>query len=117
MHKEIISNIRKEIKEICSTDHDSILGDNHEAVKNFSWTTVWLELVQKMPTLMKLLSGVVNNAESHKPVLCLIVSMILKLSHPKISLVQRAISVYLYGNKPQNRLIYAGIGVGTIGGS
>ncbi len=40
----IAHRIKQEMKDICSESHDSILRDSHEAVKRFSWETVWLEL-------------------------------------------------------------------------
>ncbi len=90
--------IREEMKLLPSVKHDSILRDNVEAVKCFSWETVWLELQQTLPTLMSLLKLLVKKSEQCKPLLCLLVSMIVKKSSPKICLVQRAISVLLYGN-------------------
>ena len=63
----IVRNLRSEIKHICSTKHDSILLDNHEAVKRFSWQTIWMELNKEMPMLMKVLGGLVNNSQEKKP--------------------------------------------------
>ena len=48
--------IKAEMKDISSDAHDSCLRDCVEAVKHFHWDTVWLDLLQKMPTLMSLLS-------------------------------------------------------------
>ena len=48
--------IRREIKNLCSSDYDSILRDTVQAVKQFNWDTVMLELLNKVPTLMTLLS-------------------------------------------------------------
>ena len=90
--------IKQEIHSICSLEHDSILRDNIEAVKHFSWETVWLELQNKMPTLLQLLKLLVKRPKMNKPLMCLIASMVLKQNSPKLGLVQRAISVLLYGN-------------------
>ena len=49
---EVIKSIKKEIKEICSIARDSILRDRYEGVKQFSWETVWQELMSNVPTLM-----------------------------------------------------------------
>ena len=95
---EIIRNVEKEIKHLCSAQHNTILRDNHEAVKKFSWKTVYLELCQQMPILMKLLAALVNKSQTKAPLLCLITSMILKSRCSSVSLAQRAISVFLYGN-------------------
>ena len=94
----VVSNIKREIKAICSTIHDSILNDNHEAVKRFDWESIWLELNEKMPTLMKLLTSIVDNPNEKKPMLCMISSMILKSRRSSMALPQRAISLLLYGN-------------------
>lgn len=95
---QVIRSIKKEIKAICSLTHDSILRDDKEALKYFSWETVWLELLPNVPTLLKILSALVPNPEDDKPLLCLIVSMLLKRWLPKMGLVQRALSLVLYGN-------------------
>ena len=69
-----------------------------KGVKHFSWETVWLELLLNVPTLMKLLCCLVNKPEDKKPLLCTIVAMILKNRRNSMALVQRAVSVVLYGN-------------------
>ena len=95
--KSLVQNIQKEIKHICSDDHDSILRDAHEGVKRFNWETVWAELMAQVPLLMKLLALIVRFSVKEKPLLCLIASMILKHHSPQVSLVQRAITVLLHG--------------------
>lgn len=90
--------ILKEIKQLCALERCSLLRDDVEAVKNFSWETVWGELTKDVPTLVALLQGLIKHPEDHKPLICLIISMILKQRSPKVSLVQRAVSVLLYGN-------------------
>ena len=42
---QIAHQVRQEIKDACSEQHDSILCDCHEAVKCFGWRTVWLEML------------------------------------------------------------------------
>ena len=90
--------ILKEIKQLCSLDRCSLLRDDVEAVKNFSWETVWGEMIQDLPTLVCLLQGLIKRPADHKPLISLIISMILKQRSSKVSLVQRAVSVLLYGN-------------------
>ena len=98
----VISNvcqtIHKEMKNICSISHDSIIRDTHEAVKYFSWQTIFLELKNNMPTLMKILGALIPDHKNSKGIICLIACMILKRRLGKMSLVQRAISILLYGN-------------------
>ncbi len=86
------------MKAISSDAHDSILRDTIEAVKHFSWQTVWLELTQKIPTLMSLLSHLIPKPDEHKPLLCFLASPILKSRHQRMGLVQRAVSIMMYGN-------------------
>ena len=57
------------MKDISSDAYDSCLRDTLEAVKHFSWETVWLELLKKMPTLMSLLTNLVPRATERKPML------------------------------------------------
>ena len=90
--------IKGEMKAICSRSHDSVLQDSLEAVKHFDWETVRLEFLQKLPTLMSLLSQVVGQASKHSPLVCLLASMILKSRHQRMGLIQQAVSVMLYGN-------------------
>lgn len=90
--------MRDEMQRLCSVGHDSILRDNIEAVKCFSWETVWLELKHKLPTLISLLKQLLKQPDDHTPLICFLASAILKQRSPKTCLVQRAISVLLYGN-------------------
>lgn len=90
--------IREEMREISCESHDSVLRDSVDAVKQFSWETVRLELMQKTPTLMLLLSRLVGRAADRLPLVCLLASMILKSRHHHMGLVQRAVSLMLYGN-------------------
>ena len=90
--------IKEEMKAISSCSHDSVLKDTSEAVKHFDWETVRLEFLQKIPTLMSLLSQVVGQATKRSPLISLLASMILKSRHQRMGLIQRAVSVMLYGN-------------------
>ena len=95
---KLVLKIREEMKHLSSTDQDSVLRDFTEAVKCFHWETVRLELVRSVPTLMTILSQLVGPSTKHYPLLCLLASMILKSRHQHLGLVQRAVSVMLYGN-------------------
>ena len=61
---EIAIIIRKEMKQICSESHDSVIRDSQEGIKHFKWERVWTELVNHMPTLMKLLSAIFLNQKA-----------------------------------------------------
>ena len=70
---QLAQKIRSEMKVISSDDHDSLLLDSIEAVKHFSWETIWLELQNKMPTLIKLLELVITNSSKKKSLICFLV--------------------------------------------
>ena len=52
---EVARKIKSEMKFMGSVDNDSILRDSIQALKQFSWDTVYLELEANNPTLVKLL--------------------------------------------------------------
>ena len=98
MIAEVATKIKSEMNDLSSDSHDSILKDSVEAVRHFSWKTVMLELSRKVPTLISLLKQLINHSSEREPLLCFIVSQLLKCSHQRLCLVQRAISVMMYGN-------------------
>ena len=53
--REIARIINEEMKSLASMEHDTILRYNIEAIKQFSWDTVFMELNEKVPTLIRLL--------------------------------------------------------------
>ena len=95
---KISSNIIAEMKAISSINHNSFLRNSVAPVKEFEWEAVYDELYQNMPTLMLILSKVIPNSEGRKPLQCMIVSQLLKTRHPHMCLVQRVVSVMMYGN-------------------
>ena len=95
---QVATKMKSEMKTVSGDAHDSILRDSVEGVKRFSWDTVWLELSQNIPTLMSLLSQLIPRASQKKPLLCFLASQLLKSRHQRLCLVQRAVSVMLYGN-------------------
>ena len=60
---EVTRTIKREMISISSSDHDFVLKDNVEAVKNFSWDTVTLELQSKVPYLEVIPQLVFNRSE------------------------------------------------------
>ena len=94
--QRLVSQIRKEITAICSLKHNSILRGNHKTLKNFSWTRIWHELYENVPTLIKLFQSLFPKAG--KKFICFLTAMILKKSCMQMSLVQRVISFLLYAN-------------------
>ena len=92
---QVANKIKSEMKAVSSDAHDSILRDTVEGVKHFSWETVWLELSKNMPTLISLLSQIVRQG---RPLISFLSSQLLKSRHQRLCLVQRAISVMMFGN-------------------
>ena len=98
MLKEVCGAIKVEMKQLSSDKHDSVLRDNIEAVKHFHWDTVMLEMEKMIPTLISILKHLVPSPSQNKPLVALIASQLLKARHQRMGLVQRAVSVMLYGN-------------------
>ena len=94
----IAGKIKKEMRSISGKNHDSILRDTVEAIKQYHWDTVFLELMKNIPTLMNLLKQLVKNPVEKKPLLYFLASQLLKARHQHMGLVQRAVSVMMYGN-------------------
>ena len=95
---EVSRKIRREMRVLSSDAHDSVLRDSVEAVKRFSWDTVFLEYEKMVPTLLTLLKNLIPRSTLKKPLLCLVVSMILKSRHQRMGLVQKVVSVMMFGN-------------------
>ena len=95
---QLAARIKSEMKYLSSDANDSVLRDTVEAVKDFSWETVRLEFNRHLPTVMSFLSMIVNKPSERIPLMCFIASLLLKCQHQRLCLVQRAVSVMLYGN-------------------
>jgi hypothetical protein len=98
--KQLVRTIRNEMNEICSDDHDSIIKDTYDGIQYFKWDRLFFELARKMPTLMKFLLALIQGKNDSKRVclVCCVASMLLKQRYSKMALLQRAVSVLLYGN-------------------
>ena len=95
---KVCSNIIAEMKAISSVNHNSFLRNSVESVKQFEWEAVIDELYSHMPTLMSILSNIIPKSADRKPLQCMITSQLLKTRHPHMCLVQRVVSVMMYGN-------------------
>ena len=95
---ELSRKILLEMRELSSAPHDSILRDTVEAVKNFHWDTVLLKYKKMIPTLVMLLEALLPKRANTKPLICFVASLLVKSRHQRLCLVQRAVSVMLYGN-------------------
>ena len=76
-----------------------------EALKQFDWDRIMLELQQNLPTLIQLLECLVPSPSQHKSLLCLIASQLLKARHGWLGLVQRAVSIMLYGHGTNKQVL------------
>ena len=97
--REVATKIKSEIRQLASDRHDSILKDTVEAVKHFSWDTIYLELQTNVPTLMQLLHLLVKKPATSKPFISCMASQLLKDGHPKLGLMQRGVSAMLHKNR------------------
>lgn len=90
----VAQEIEKEVKQICSDKHDSILRMKFkEALERFTWVRVWRELSDHVPTLLRVIGS--RNSEKAKPALCVCAMILLKLRNPKMNLVQALVSLVL----------------------
>ena len=96
--KQLTWKIRGEMKQLFSSSHDSILMDSVEAVKHFHWDTVLLEYKRMVPTLILLLESLLPKPANKQIFVCFVTSLLIKCCHQRMCLVQRAVSIMLYGN-------------------
>lgn len=96
----MIKLIKKEMKVICSESHDSILWDCNEGIRFFKWERLFKEMCDQMPTLTTLLLFLVSGKDDTKRIIlvCVLSCMLLKNRFRKMGLLQRIVSVLLYGN-------------------
>ena len=88
---------------ICSDKTNSKLKSND--VTDFSWDSIWSELLTMMPRLAIFLKDILpDSSNDNRRVICLIISMMLKFRHSKMCLVQKVISVYLFGNSVHKKV-------------
>ena len=95
--------VKEEVKAICSDKANSMLKS--DKVTDFSWDQIWSEFLEHMPRLAMFLTEIVpNSSNGNRCVICLIISMILKVQYPKMCLVQKVISMYLFGNSVHKKV-------------
>ena len=93
--KQLELKIRREMKQLFSASHDSILM---EAVKRFHWDTILLEYKRMVPTLVLLLECLIPKPADRKTFVCFMASLLIKCCHQRMCLLQCAVSIMLYGN-------------------
>ena len=112
--KDFVNKINKEIVAICSLKHNSVLRGNHTTLKTFSWSKIWHELGDNVPTLIKLFQNLLPKAE--RKFICYLTSMILKKRCVQMSLIQRAVSFFLYANgtNKEVKIIFSSFGLSNL---
>ena len=94
--------VKREMATPCGKQECSIIGSSLDAVENFSFSAVWCEMMKYLPTLTTILGQIKPDKKNKLPIICLIVSILLKQRSRKMVLVQRMISLLLYGNGASN---------------
>ena len=98
--EELTRTIRKEVKELCSRNYDTILRmKTKPALQSFTWQRIWDELDTKAPLLLTILTNCLpkkkGSSDAVKPALCMCASILLKLTNPHVNLAQGVLSVVL----------------------
>ena len=101
---DVCRKMKQEMRHYCGRQGTTIIGSSVEGVENFSFDSLWYEMSSHMPTLTTVLQQLMPKKDFslNIPVLCLIGSMLLKHRSQNMALLQRVISVFLYGNGASN---------------
>lgn len=102
--RQMAQTIKGEIKSITSEKEGSIIKGEICALQQFQWESILLHFQRCMPTLMLLLKMLIPDSRK-TPLLCTIASQILKCHKRKMSLLQQAISLLLYGSGTKKQVI------------
>ena len=98
--KKLLQLLRKELKEMCSDGAKSILQDKSaRALGSFTWKNLTDELALHAPILLHILCGCTitrKPRDNRSAVIGLCASILLHYRLPKMSLVQRILSIVLY---------------------
>ena len=57
------TTVEKEIKQLSKREPRSIFQGSNKDLKSFSWDSVWKELTQSTPTLVRLISAIIPRAQ------------------------------------------------------
>lgn len=86
----------KEIENLSSKDSSNCFHSTEDSLRTFKWDMVWNELESNAPVLLHFFQLLFRGAP--KALICFAISMVIKWRAPKLGLVQRVVSVLLYGN-------------------
>ena len=74
---ELARKMKREMKSFSSDKFDSILRNKYDALHQFSWESIFLEMPKGLPTLVTLLVQVIPKPSSNKQVVCMVASQLL----------------------------------------
>ena len=100
----IALQIRHEMSDICSLQNPSLLRNSYADIKNFSWKALSSEFSKRVPTLMFLLNSILPKSDER--FILFLVALVLKKRCKHLSLVQRVISIFLYGYAANKQVSY-----------
>ena len=99
--KLICVTLKREINTMCSDKTKSLLREQApDCLQNFNWSQLELELGTYAPTLPCLLDACFSTRvlrQNRTYMLCMCASLMLKNRRPSMSLLQKIVSVVLYG--------------------
>ena len=101
----ISHTIKGEIKKICADTEGSFIKGELAALQNFNWESLFVHFEHYMPTLLHFLKLLIPNSQKRKPLVCTIASQFLKNCYSKMSLFQQAVSLLLYGNGTNKKVL------------
>jgi len=100
----LAAKIKSEMTDICSFTFPSLLRKKHKELNHFSWDKPWLELNVKVPWLVRFLQTILPCAD--KIFITFVVCMLLKKRCKHLSLIQRMISLLLYGHAANKQVSF-----------
>ena len=93
--------VHAEIKKFCSDGANSILKrDDPQCIKTFSWESFYSEISKFAPVLNSILQATSKRRMSKtnfNVVKCVCVALLLRNRNPRMNLIQKIISLVLYG--------------------
>ena len=101
----------REIKSLCSDNYCAMLRNTSDvSLTHFSWESIWVEVSNKAPTLISILTNClpVETKPDKKPIICVCAALICKLRNQKMCHMQSAISLLLHAGHAgsQVRLLF-----------
>lgn len=108
-NKELRGHVVKQVGRMCFQEIKSLCSDNYYgmmrntsdvSLTNFSWESIWIEVLNKAPTLVSILTSCLPAKTkfnvNKKPIICVAAAMLCKFRNPKMCHVQAAFSLILH---------------------